>query len=85
MRVAFYAPMKPPGHPVPSGDRKLARLFMAALARGGHEVDLACRFRSWEGIGDGARIRRLQSLGEGLARRLIRRYRATEAAARPEA
>ena len=85
MRVAFYAPMKPPSHPVPSGDRKLARLFMAALARGGHEVDLACRFRSWEGIGDGARIRRLQSLGEGLARRLIRRYRATEAAARPEA
>ncbi len=85
MRVAFYAPMKPPGHPVPSGDRKLARLFMAALARGGHEVDLACRFRSWEGIGDGARIRRLQALGEGLARRLIRRYRATEAAARPEA
>ena len=85
MRVAFYAPLKPPSHPVPSGDRKLARLFMAALARGGHEVDLACRFRSWEGIGDGARIRRLQSLGEGLARRLIRRYRATEAAARPEA
>ncbi|MCH8197886.1 MAG: glycosyltransferase [Proteobacteria bacterium] len=85
MRVAFYAPLKPPGHPVPSGDRRLARLLMAALARGGHEVDLACRFRSWEGIGDGARIRRLQALGEGLARRLIRRYRATEAAARPEA
>ena len=85
MRVAFYAPLKPPGHPVPSGDRRLARLLMTALARGGHEVDLACRFRSWEGIGDGARIRRLQALGEGLARRLIRRYRATEAAARPEA
>jgi hypothetical protein len=85
MRVAFYAPLKPPGHPVPSGDRRLARLFMTALARGGHEVDLACRFRSWEGIGDGARIRRLQALGEGLARRLIRRYRATEAPARPEA
>ena len=85
MRVAFYAPLKPPGHPVPSGDRRLARLLMAALVRGGHEVDLACRFRSWEGAGDGARIRRLQALGEGLARRLIRRYRATEAAARPEA
>ncbi len=85
MRLAFYAPLKPPSHPVPSGDRRLARLFMAALARAGHEVDLACRFRSWEGIGDGARIRRLQALGEGLARRLIRRYRATEAAARPEA
>ncbi len=85
MRLAFYAPLKPPSHPVPSGDRRLARLLMAALARGGHEVDLACRFRSWEGIGDGARIRRLQALGEGLARRLIRRYRATGKAARPEA
>ena len=85
MRLAFYAPLKPPSHPVPSGDRRLARLLMAALARGGHEVDLACRFRSWEGGGDGARIRRIQALGEALARRLIRRYRATEAAARPEA
>ncbi len=85
MRLAFYAPLKPPSHPVPSGDRRLARLLMAALTRGGHEVDLACRFRSWEGGGDGARIRRIQALGEALARRLIRRYRATEAAARPEA
>ena len=33
MRVAFYAPMKPPDHPVPSGDRRMARAFMALLAR----------------------------------------------------
>lgn len=85
MRLAFYAPLKPPSHPVPSGDRRLARLLMAALTRGGHEVGLASRFRSWEGAGDGARIRRLQALGRGLARRLIRRYRETDAAARPQA
>ena len=36
MRIAFYAPLKPPDHPVPSGDRRMARLLMAALATAGH-------------------------------------------------
>ena len=31
MRVAFYAPLKPPDHPVPSGDRRVAQLFLQAL------------------------------------------------------
>ena len=31
MRVAFYAPMKAPNDPVPSGDRKIARLFLSAM------------------------------------------------------
>ena len=30
-RIAFYAPMKSPNHPVPSGDRRVGRLFLAAL------------------------------------------------------
>ncbi len=30
MRVAFYAPLKPPTHPHPSGDRCMARLLLAA-------------------------------------------------------
>ena len=46
MHVAFYAPMKPPDHPVPSGDRRMARLLMQALAHAGHRVVLASRFRS---------------------------------------
>lgn len=46
MRIAFYAPLKPPDHPVPSGDRQMARLLMAALRHGGHTVELASRFRS---------------------------------------
>ena len=37
MRIAFYAPLKPPDHPVPSGDRRIARLFIEALRRAGHE------------------------------------------------
>ena len=37
MRIAFYAPLKPPDHPVPSGDRRMARMLWAALRAGGHE------------------------------------------------
>jgi hypothetical protein len=29
-RIAFYAPMKPPGHAIASGDREIARLMAAA-------------------------------------------------------
>jgi glycosyltransferase involved in cell wall biosynthesis len=38
MRIAFYAPMKPPDHPIPSGDRAMARGLLAALAAGGHDA-----------------------------------------------
>ena len=40
MRIAFYAPLKSPNHPVPSGDRRVARLLMDALLLAGHEVEL---------------------------------------------
>jgi glycosyltransferase involved in cell wall biosynthesis len=47
MKIAFYAPMKPPDHPVPSGDRQMARLLMQALGLAGFEVEVASRFRSY--------------------------------------
>ncbi len=47
MRIAFYAPLKAPDHPVPSGDREMARLLMTALTRAGHEVSLLSDFRSY--------------------------------------
>jgi glycosyltransferase involved in cell wall biosynthesis len=82
MRVAFYAPMKPPGHPVPSGDRRVARLLIEALRRGGHEVRIASRLRSWDPGLDPARPARIQALGGRIAETLIRRGRA--AADRPD-
>jgi glycosyltransferase involved in cell wall biosynthesis len=85
MRVAFYAPMKPPDHPAPSGDRAVARLLLQALAAGGHQVELAARFRSWIKAPDEARQRRLDAVGERLAQRLARRWRARPAAERPAA
>ena len=84
MRIAFYAPLKPPTHPNPSGDRQMARLFMQALAAAGHEVELASRFRSREASGNERRLARLQRLGDKLAQRLIRRYRALPARRRPQ-
>ena len=33
--VAFYAPMKAPDHPAPSGDRTMARLLLKALVKAG--------------------------------------------------
>jgi glycosyltransferase involved in cell wall biosynthesis len=73
VRVAFHAPLKPPDHPVPSGDRRMARAFMALLGRLGHEVTLATRFRSYDRSGDAARQERLRALGRALARRIVGR------------
>lgn len=47
MRIAFYAPLKSPNHPVPSGDRLMARLLIRALELAGHTVDVASEFRSF--------------------------------------
>ena len=80
MRVAFYAPLKWPGHPVPSGDRLLARMFVAALEAAGHEVVLASRLRTFEGRGDATRQARIAAVGAAFARRLIRRWQRPGAA-----
>ncbi len=49
MNIAFYAPMKAPDDPTPSGDRQMARLLIRALEQAGHRVVLASRMRSWRG------------------------------------
>jgi len=55
MIIGFYAPMKHPGHPVPSGDRKIANLFIELFQNLGHAVKLLSVKSSWEGKGDAAR------------------------------
>lgn len=85
MRIAFYPPLKPPHHPAPSGDRRMARLLMGALQRAGHQVELASGFRSFDGRGNGVRQRRLRDLGGRLADRLLRRYRKLPPDRRPQA
>jgi glycosyltransferase involved in cell wall biosynthesis len=82
MKVAFYAPLKPADHPVPSGDRQIARALLQALRAGGHETFVASRFRSFDRAGDRLRQARLRETGGRLAQRLIVRYR--NAIARPD-
>ncbi len=83
MRIAFYAPLKAPTHPTPSGDRRMARLLQAALAAGGYQVTLAADFRSFDRDGDPARQRRLKAEGAAIAADLVAGYRAS--ATPPEA
>ncbi|HLY44380.1 MAG TPA: glycosyltransferase [Stellaceae bacterium] len=75
MRVAFYAPLKPPDHPVPSGDRRIARLFLDALRLAGHEPFVASRLRSFEGAGDAQHQARLSQAAGRTVERLLRRWR----------
>jgi glycosyltransferase involved in cell wall biosynthesis len=83
MRIAFYAPLKPPTAPSPSGDRHMARLLMRALTVGGHQVELAAIFRSRDGDGNALRQARLGELGGRLAHRLVERYGRRPRDARP--
>lgn len=76
MRIAFYAPLKAPDHPVPSGDRTVARLLIRALRTAGHEVAIASRLRSYDGAGDRLRQQRLERTAKGQAADYAERHRA---------
>jgi glycosyltransferase involved in cell wall biosynthesis len=76
LRIAFYAPLKAPTHPVPSGDRRMGRLLMRALALAGHDVRLACTLRTRDDGRVPGRADRIAALGARAADRLVRRWRA---------
>ena len=71
MRIAFYAPMKPPDHPVPSGDRQAARALAAVLERQGHTVSLASRLSSWCSVPDAEAERRLTAAAAAERTRIL--------------
>jgi len=81
LRIAFYAPLKAPDHPVPSGDREMARLLMAALRSGQHEVELASGFRSFLPSPEPERMRQVEAEA---AREADRLGAAWEAAGPPD-
>jgi glycosyltransferase involved in cell wall biosynthesis len=51
MNIAFYAPMKSPYHPRPSGDRRIGRLLIKALELGDFNIEVMSDLRTWEGRG----------------------------------
>lgn len=76
MRIAFYAPLKEPHHPVPSGDREVARLLMAALRAGGHGVEVASAFRCFLPAPDRDRMAAVEAGAAREAERLAARFAA---------
>ncbi|MBX2878566.1 MAG: glycosyltransferase family 4 protein [Granulosicoccus sp.] len=46
-KIAFYAPLKSPDHPVPSGDRQMARMLIYGLRQAGYQVELASQCRAF--------------------------------------
>jgi glycosyltransferase involved in cell wall biosynthesis len=74
VQIAFYAPLKPIDHPIPSGDRLMGRLLCEALAQAGHKVDIASRLRSRVGDGNILRQAQIAELASKLVARLLRQY-----------
>jgi len=84
MNIAFYAPMKAPDHPTPSGDRAVGKMLLAALHAAGHRVQLASRLRSLDRTGDIANQARIRSRARRVMARLLARYQRCEPAQRPQ-
>ncbi|WP_132959856.1 glycosyltransferase family 4 protein [Rhizobium sp. BK251] len=75
MRIAFYAPLKHPAYPVPSGDRLMARLLIAALEKTGHSVEVASELRSLSGSPDGPERVEIERKAQDEVRRLAGEWR----------
>lgn len=74
MHIAFYAPLKSPNHPVPSGDRQMAKLLVAALRLAGHEVDVVSELRSFIPTPDAAERGEIVALAKREVKRLLRQW-----------
>ncbi|MEM9578643.1 MAG: glycosyltransferase family 4 protein [Pseudomonadota bacterium] len=74
--AAFYAPMKSPNDPVPSGDRSMARALLQALAEAGLDTTLASELRSRDSKGNPARQAELMALAKLERERLVQQGRA---------
>ena len=76
--VAFYAPLKHPNHPVPSGDRRIARLLLKALSEAGFAPSVASTFRSFDGAGDSTRQAEIEHGAAHETEQLLERYAHSE-------
>ncbi|WP_146348058.1 glycosyltransferase family 4 protein [Phaeobacter marinintestinus] len=70
-RVAFFAPMKPPDDPVPSGDREMARNLITAIGANRAQVDLVSNLRLRDSKGDAVKQDALREAAKAEVARLI--------------
>ena len=76
MRVLLHTPLKPPDHPVPSGDREMARGFRRLLRRLGHRVVVPDLSRVAPGVPAPDAHLSLERRARAGAERLIARWQA---------
>ena len=81
--VAFYAPLKSPNHPLPSGDRTMARLLMKTLDKAGYSPQLASELRTLDKVGDPQQQEQIRQQSLAEAARLIEHYRTLPEQSRP--
>ncbi|WP_331376178.1 glycosyltransferase family 4 protein [Sinorhizobium chiapasense] len=75
MKIAFYAPLKSPDHPVPSGDRQMARLLIDALRLGGHDIGIVSQLRGFSREASNEQLSSLRTEADLEVRRLRRLWR----------
>jgi glycosyltransferase involved in cell wall biosynthesis len=73
-RIAFFAPLKPPDHPIPSGDRQMARMFLHALGRAGYDTILASRAVLYSKRHGEEHMASRRNLAHSEAERLLREF-----------
>jgi len=73
--IAFYAPLKSPDDPSPSGDRTMARLLLKALREAGFPPIVASHLRTHDKAGDGTRQEQARRDSFAEAERLIAHFR----------
>lgn len=74
-RIAFYAPMKAPHHPTPSGDREIARLTLGALEQAGFSPFVVSSLRTLDLEGSATRQRDHLRIAQQGAQRILERTR----------
>ncbi len=79
MKIAFYAPLKSPAHPVPSGDRLMARQIIAVLKMAGHQVEVASELRSFTPTPEADPRMEVARQAQAETGRLIERWRSETA------
>ncbi len=70
-RVAFYAPLKSPDSPIPSGDREMARNLIRAISADGDRVDLVSGLRIYDKSGDPTAQQQLRTAARAEVDRLL--------------
>ena len=78
MKIAFYAPLKSPNNPVPSGDRLMARQIIAALTRAGHTVEVASELRSFMATPEREARAEIEEQAQREVERLLATWRSEE-------